>query len=64
MASITEFCVATVTALTDIFTSKNNRWFLGYMATSVLLAYAIYWVQARKDPELREHGFIDRKSVV
>ena len=58
MASITEFCVATVTALTDIFTSKNNRWFLGYMATSVLLAYAIYWVQARKDPELREHGFI------
>jgi sterol desaturase/sphingolipid hydroxylase (fatty acid hydroxylase superfamily) len=38
--------------------SPSNRWFFGYLAASVLIAFVIYLWHARHDPELREHGFI------
>jgi sterol desaturase/sphingolipid hydroxylase (fatty acid hydroxylase superfamily) len=46
-----------LTAFVGMFQDPRNRWFVFYVATSLLLAYVIYRVQARRDPELLEEGF-------
>src|ERR671916_274227 len=41
-----------LTAFAGMFQDPRSRWFVVYVATSVLLAYVLYRVQARRDPEL------------
>lgn len=47
-----------LTAFLALFVSPGDRWFVLYLATSLLLAYGVYRVQAARDPELAGEGFL------
>jgi sterol desaturase/sphingolipid hydroxylase (fatty acid hydroxylase superfamily) len=47
-----------VTEIATLFGDIGNRWFAGYILCSVGFAYLIYWLHARKDPDLKAEGFI------
>jgi sterol desaturase/sphingolipid hydroxylase (fatty acid hydroxylase superfamily) len=40
------------------FADVTSRWFIAYLATSILCAYLIYLAHARRDPELKADGFL------
>jgi sterol desaturase/sphingolipid hydroxylase (fatty acid hydroxylase superfamily) len=46
-----------VTAFAGMFQDPRNRWFGMYLASSVILAFVIYEMQARRDPAVRKEGF-------
>ncbi len=47
-----------VANLLVIFVHPGHRWFALYLLTSLLLAYGVYRLQARRDPELAGEGFL------
>ena len=47
-----------LSAFVGMFQDPRSRWFVLYLVTSVLLAYVLYLLQARHDPELKEEGFL------
>jgi sterol desaturase/sphingolipid hydroxylase (fatty acid hydroxylase superfamily) len=47
-----------VTGFLKLFSEPGSRWFVLYLASSVLAAWAIFRWHARRDPELEEDGFL------
>jgi sterol desaturase/sphingolipid hydroxylase (fatty acid hydroxylase superfamily) len=47
-----------LTAFLGMFQDPRSRWFTLYLLTSLLIAYVLYRVQARRDPELAAEGFL------
>jgi sterol desaturase/sphingolipid hydroxylase (fatty acid hydroxylase superfamily) len=45
-------------AMFGIFAAPSNRWFVFYLATSVLAAWLVFRSHAAKDPELKAGGFL------
>jgi sterol desaturase/sphingolipid hydroxylase (fatty acid hydroxylase superfamily) len=47
-----------VESMQKLFADPGSRYFVIYLATSVIAAWAVFEAHARKDPELREEGFL------
>ncbi len=56
--NLLEYLAQTVVKLGAMLTDSTGRWFAGYLLTSLGLAYVIYLLHARKDPQLKAEGFI------
>lgn len=46
-----------LTAFAGMFQDPRSRWFVVYLLTALAIAFALFKLQARRDPELREEGF-------
>lgn len=46
-----------ITAFVGMFHDPRSRWFLGYVLVAVAIAFVVFLIHRRKDPELREEGF-------
>ncbi|HYF53834.1 MAG TPA: sterol desaturase family protein [Salinarimonas sp.] len=54
-----EFLAANpVAAFGAMFADPSNRWFALYLASSVVFAFVVYQIQARRDPETAAEGFL------
>jgi sterol desaturase/sphingolipid hydroxylase (fatty acid hydroxylase superfamily) len=53
-----DYVIQSAEKLVSIFVDMGNRWFTGYLLCSLGFAYLVYWLHARKDPELKKEGFI------
>jgi sterol desaturase/sphingolipid hydroxylase (fatty acid hydroxylase superfamily) len=53
-----DYILQSAAKLLAIFAETGNRWFIGYILCSLGFAYLVYWLHARKDPELKEEGFL------
>jgi sterol desaturase/sphingolipid hydroxylase (fatty acid hydroxylase superfamily) len=46
-----------ILAFVEMYHDPRNRWFALYMLTSLIAAWLVYLMQARRDPELKSEGF-------